>query len=216
MEISPADSNKTDTAQRILAVAERLFGERGFNGVSTRDIAMAAGVSKANVFHHYSSKLVLYEAVLRSGSARFNELLLRLAGDTRELSELLDDFSQQHLQSMLEHQNAAALFVRHLLDVGGGAEHAMAENIVEQSHDLLMATFAALQREEKLAAQVDTRVLALTLIGGHLSFFLLRNVLARAGQPVPDAGAFSRTMVRQLIDGIARSPSSPDQKKLDQ
>jgi TetR/AcrR family transcriptional regulator len=70
MEKHSSDSAGTEAAQRILAVAERLFGERGFNGVSISHIADAAGVSKANVFHHYSSKLSLYEAVLQRGSIR--------------------------------------------------------------------------------------------------------------------------------------------------
>jgi len=208
MNIASADSTKTDTAQRILAAAERLFGERGFNGVSTRDIAAAAGVSKANVFHHYNSKLALYEAVLRSSSARFNELLRQLAEDRRELPEVLDDFGRQQLLSMLEHQNAAALFMRHLLDTGSGAEHAVAENIVAQCHDLLMETFETLQQKGKLAAQVDPSVLALTLFGGHFSFFLLRNMLLSSGQAVPAAEVFSRTMVRKLINGITSPPRS--------
>ena len=207
MHTSSTDSVKTDAAQRILTAAEELFGERGFNGVSIRDIADAAGVSKANVFHHYSSKLALYEVVLRSGADRFNQLLRQLAADQRELPELLDSFGQQQLQSMFEHRNAAALFMRHLLDTSASTkEQAATHRIVEQSHDLLMETFATLQRQGKLAAGTDPSVLAVTLIGGYLGFFLLCNVLIRSGQAVPQIETFNRTMVRQLIDGIVPTP----------
>ena len=51
-----------ETAQTILLAARRLFAERGFDGVSINDVAAAAGVSKANVFHHFGSKPKLHLA----------------------------------------------------------------------------------------------------------------------------------------------------------
>ncbi|HWR87919.1 MAG TPA: helix-turn-helix domain-containing protein, partial [Acidiferrobacterales bacterium] len=56
----------TDAVDRILVVAETLFAEHGFDAVSMNAIAEAAGVSKANVFHHFTCKNDLYIAVLRN------------------------------------------------------------------------------------------------------------------------------------------------------
>ncbi|MDX8408093.1 MAG: helix-turn-helix domain-containing protein, partial [Mariprofundaceae bacterium] len=36
--------------------AEALFAARGFDGVSMQQIAQAADMSKANIYHHVSSK----------------------------------------------------------------------------------------------------------------------------------------------------------------
>ena len=105
----PHDDTTADTAERILAVAERLFGQRGYSGVSIRDIARAAGISKANVFHHYASKQALYEAVLERSASRFHALLESLADHQREAAELLEDFSRRHLRNMLERQDALSL-----------------------------------------------------------------------------------------------------------
>ncbi|HBE91853.1 MAG TPA: TetR/AcrR family transcriptional regulator, partial [Gammaproteobacteria bacterium] len=44
----------------ILDAATRLFAERGFDGVSMRQVSEAAGVSKANIYHHFESKEALY------------------------------------------------------------------------------------------------------------------------------------------------------------
>ena len=41
---------------RILRVAVRLFGERGFANVSISDIAEAAGCSTGNIYHYFRSK----------------------------------------------------------------------------------------------------------------------------------------------------------------
>jgi TetR/AcrR family transcriptional regulator len=41
----------------------RLFSQRGFRGTTTKEIAVAAGVSEAMVFRHFANKEVLYSAI---------------------------------------------------------------------------------------------------------------------------------------------------------
>ncbi len=50
---------RTDTAERMLDVAERLVQTRGFNGFSYADIASALGVTKASLHYHFPSKAEL-------------------------------------------------------------------------------------------------------------------------------------------------------------
>ena len=49
---------------QILRVAMRLFSQRGFGGATTKEIAIAAGVSEAMVFRHFATKKELYSAIL--------------------------------------------------------------------------------------------------------------------------------------------------------
>ena len=49
---------------QILRVAVRLFSQRGFRGTTTKEIALAAGVSEAMVFRHFATKEELYSAIL--------------------------------------------------------------------------------------------------------------------------------------------------------
>jgi len=53
-----------DRKHQILAVAVRLFSERGFRGTTTKEIAQTAGVSEAMVFRHFATKQELYAAIL--------------------------------------------------------------------------------------------------------------------------------------------------------
>ncbi len=46
-----------------------LFSVHGYDGVSMRRIADAAGVSKANIYHHFASKEALYFAIMRRSAA---------------------------------------------------------------------------------------------------------------------------------------------------
>ena len=48
----------------LLACAEAVFAERGFEGASTAMIAERAGVPKANVHYYFPTKLALYRRVL--------------------------------------------------------------------------------------------------------------------------------------------------------
>src|ERR1700749_726236 len=58
-----------DKREHILVVAEALFGEKGFDGTSVRDIAQQAGVNLAMISYYFGSKEKLLEALIefRSG-----------------------------------------------------------------------------------------------------------------------------------------------------
>src|SRR5260221_14177855 len=68
-ERAPARSAGADeedgTRDRILKTAERLFAERGFNGVSVRELAGAASVNIASIGYHFRSKEGLLAEVYR-------------------------------------------------------------------------------------------------------------------------------------------------------
>lgn len=51
--------------RQIIAAAEALFSEKGFNGTSTQEIADKAGLPKANVHYYFKTKEDLYTVVLR-------------------------------------------------------------------------------------------------------------------------------------------------------
>ncbi|WP_248757292.1 TetR/AcrR family transcriptional regulator [Paenibacillus sp. ATY16] len=56
------DISKLGSSERLLLVAIDLISERGYNGVTTQEIATAAGLSEKTLFRHFGSKLKLLEA----------------------------------------------------------------------------------------------------------------------------------------------------------
>jgi AcrR family transcriptional regulator len=64
-----------DGRQKLIETAFRLFAERGFDGVTVRDIASAGGVSIGLINHHFGSKEGLREAVDVHFMAQFEEVL---------------------------------------------------------------------------------------------------------------------------------------------
>jgi AcrR family transcriptional regulator len=67
-----------DTRDRILDVAERMFGERGFPATSLRDITAEAGVNVASVNYHFGSKVALLTEVLERRLNPINERRLQM------------------------------------------------------------------------------------------------------------------------------------------
>jgi len=50
----------------IVAAAQPLFAARGFDAVTTREVAEAAGISEALLYRHFDGKAALYDAVTDS------------------------------------------------------------------------------------------------------------------------------------------------------
>ena len=61
----PRDTNSDETRWRILEAAIDAFADRGYDGVSTREIARHAQVTSATVYHHFPSKYSLYHDAFR-------------------------------------------------------------------------------------------------------------------------------------------------------
>jgi TetR/AcrR family transcriptional regulator, regulator of cefoperazone and chloramphenicol sensitivity len=56
----------TETRERLLKAAERLFADRGFKKVTVRDICRVARANVAAVNYHFGDKLGLYREVMQS------------------------------------------------------------------------------------------------------------------------------------------------------
>src|SRR3989475_12693073 len=75
----------TSTRDAILDAAERCFADRGFAGVSMREIAAEVGLrNQASLYHHFADKRALYEAALARGVAPIVALMEQSGGGGRD------------------------------------------------------------------------------------------------------------------------------------
>ena len=96
-------SDLADTKSRILDAAEKLFGIRGFEATSLRDITAEAQVNLAAVNYHFRSKDSLIDAVIARRIEPVNKRrfeMLDELGPRPELEEILTAF----LAPVLEHR----------------------------------------------------------------------------------------------------------------
>jgi TetR/AcrR family transcriptional regulator, transcriptional repressor for nem operon len=84
---------QTDTAQRILDVAERLVQSRGFNGISYADVAAELSVTKASLHYHFPGKAELGEALIVRYAARFADALEQIDSRVSDARAKLDAYA---------------------------------------------------------------------------------------------------------------------------
>ncbi|MFK2905101.1 TetR family transcriptional regulator [Dyella ginsengisoli] len=108
-------NNPTSTKERILAAAEALFAQRGFDGASLRQLTASAGVNLAAVNYHFGSKEKLVEQVFKRRLDALNQhRLAELAKVAGQPGTTLEDVLAAYIRPALElsHEGNGSLFMR--------------------------------------------------------------------------------------------------------
>ena len=95
----------------LVAVATRLFAERGYHGTSMADLASAMGVQKGSLYSLTDSKQELLVAVARDGATSFHTALDRVPDDAPPL-ERIRAALRGHLATVAAQVDAATVFTR--------------------------------------------------------------------------------------------------------
>lgn len=70
----------SETRAEILRVALEQFTERGYDGTSIRDIAVALGITKSSLYYHFAGKEAIVRALLDGRHNEIDELLAWVDG----------------------------------------------------------------------------------------------------------------------------------------
>ncbi|MEU9734756.1 TetR/AcrR family transcriptional regulator [Streptomyces sp. NPDC048002] len=159
------------TRARIVAAAAQRFDEQGYHGTSLQEIAEAAGISKATIYHHFKTKDEILVEILhtlmnrildRQRGRRQDEQqsgAAQLQGMIGDLIGLVDQHPA-HLRVVLEQ-------VRHLpADVQGELEQGR-ERFRTEMRDILQ--IGAASGEFVLDDDADT--VAVALLGACWAYF---------------------------------------------
>ena len=104
------------TRERLLDAALALFSERGFDGVSTRELAIAAGTTLASIADHFGSREGLYRSVIASAADEMARMALPASQAVEALLAQDAPAREQALETLLRLVQAharAMLGMRH-------------------------------------------------------------------------------------------------------
>lgn len=208
-------SQRSETAERIVLAAADLFAEHGYEAVSMNDIARQAGVSKANVFHHHTSKNDLYLTVVRRACTHSRERLTGLGSPQGDLSDRFHTFARGMLGDMLEQAQVTRIILRELLLDGEQRGPELAERVFGDNFATLVAVLKEGQKQGVLRRDLDPAMVASLLIGANVFFFEARDVLRHfrdvsfADQPE----SYSRMLADILLKGILAAPDNNDRNQ---
>jgi len=145
---SESEHELTAGAERIVQIATVLFAEHGYDGVSTRQIAAATGLSVATVHHHIGTKRALYlnvyKGLLAGAEEFFAKVMTQVAEADLRDPEVIEALPTRLVDSFVDlvakEPIRARLFMRHWLDGTEDLEEAESElwlSLYRRIHDLL-------------------------------------------------------------------------------
>lgn len=205
-------STPADTVARILRTALDLFSSQGFDAVSMNAVASAAGVSKANVFHHFHSKHALYIAALREACRESREELEALNLREGSVTERLTGFALKHLENMLANGRDSRLILREVVDNAPGRAEELARDVFHDGFERLVETVRQGQRQGELNPDLPAAFLASMMLSANVFFVQSREVLRHLPGVdfADDPARYSRMYMEVLLRGAAGPNPSPD------
>ena len=114
------EHSSAETRRRVLTAAEKLFAERGIEGVSIRDITNAADVNLAAINYHFGTKQALAAEVIKHcigplNAKRLellNEVEARAGGRAPKLEAVLEAMIRPAVERGFDKQPGSETFLR--------------------------------------------------------------------------------------------------------
>ena len=95
--VSPGPS---DTAQRILDIAERLVQTQGFNAFSYADIAAELRITKASLHYHFATKAALGSQLIARYSENFQQALEAIDREESDARQKLRRYAELYARAL--------------------------------------------------------------------------------------------------------------------
>ncbi len=203
--------------QAILMAAEQLFSDKGFAGASMSQIARLAGVSKANVFHHFSSKKILYLAVLRQVcNQSTGSLFMEHPEPGPDARERLQGFVSTHLQGLLQNRQSTRLILREVTDADDSEGRELSEQLLARYFRRLVKMVTDGQDEGLLHRDFDPNLLAYLLVAANNFYFQTRSVLPHLTQApfAQNSERFAVEMFELFLRGVSSNDGDPSEIRL--
>lgn len=192
-----------NTRERLLDNAERLFAEKGFSGVSIREITADAGCNLAAVNYHFGGKKKLYLAVFSerwaSRGSRIRQAFLQAMEGKKNpgINQVVSAMARAFLEGPLtdsERRIHIQLMQRELSEPGEAldmiAEQVMRPFIRELT-DIMSPYFKSGVSRNRLQLNI------LSILGVALYFFLAQPVVSRIMGKTYD-GKFKSELVSHI------------------
>src|SRR5262245_46470628 len=166
----------TETRERLLSTAERLFAERGFSKVTIREICKSARANVAAVNYHFNGKKGLYDEVVRSAIKTMQSTTdsIREAGSGRPAADQLAAYVSIFLRRVVAARDSwiHQLMMRELSDPTPALDLVM-KKVVQPRMAYLREVIASMfncdtgdPRVERCAMSVQEQCLALLARSG--------------------------------------------------
>ena len=157
--------------QAIIDAAVRVFSDGSYRGVTTAEIARAAGVSEPILYRHFGSKLELYLAAVEDVWTRVRTCWEQASEETRDPQEWLAKVARANAPLTGSKFVLSELWIQALSEAGEEPElRKFLRRHLREVHDFLADGIRRAQAEGTMRAELDADAEAwVFLAGGWLS-----------------------------------------------
>jgi AcrR family transcriptional regulator len=164
-----------DVRSALLDAANKLFLKHGFERVTARQIAVAAGTTPAMIHYYFGNKLGLFRAMLERAIGPVRELI---AGSLSQAGAVVDPavLIRMHMQTAAANPWIATLIVNEVLAEKGRFRATFIRDVAGRQAPLVMELLQRARASGQLRENLDVRLAALSLLSLCMFPFLARAV----------------------------------------
>lgn len=86
------ENNYESTKDNILYQSLTLFSEKGYEGVSMRDIAQAVGIKAASLYNHFKNKEDIFNSIINEAASRYEKAVVKMQVPHGNVSQVADEY----------------------------------------------------------------------------------------------------------------------------
>jgi TetR/AcrR family transcriptional regulator len=99
----PTTENESTTKATIFKIAAKLFAEKGYNGVSMREISEQSRVTKPTIYYYFGNKEGIYKALIKEALTYHTDDLKKIASLKIPVKHKLVELMKRRFQVSLRH-----------------------------------------------------------------------------------------------------------------
>jgi TetR/AcrR family transcriptional regulator len=203
----------SDRRRQLIEAAMDLFSRKGFAGTTTKEIALAAGVSEAIIFRHFATKRDLYTAIIEHNihSAGAQEVLAGIEACMQRRDD--EGLFRLIAKEMIEGHRKDARFEKLMMHASLEGHELAAIYRREFGLPMFTTLRAYLDRRQRSGAlrHIDSGAMIVAIAGMANYYALNAENADHEGLNLKDEQVVE-AFTRIVMDGI-RGPSSSKKKK---
>jgi TetR/AcrR family transcriptional regulator len=104
-------SDKKSTKGKIFMAAAKLFAEKGYNGVSMRELSEKTGLSKPTIYYYFGNKEGIYTALIDAGLHYGLDIFQKIAEQNIPIKEKIIQLVKVRFNQVLKYPDFAKFFL---------------------------------------------------------------------------------------------------------
>lgn len=120
---------------KILDAAEHIFALKGYNGATIEAIAEQSELSKQNMLYYFSSKEILYQAVLKKVLHMWMDSLNLLNQEGEDPATMLSNYIRGKLEISRTKSNGSKVFANELINGAPHIKQYLKDNLIPVLED---------------------------------------------------------------------------------